>query len=137
VGLDEQVRAFLDERRFGVLATVNADGSPQQTVMWYALRGDRIMMNTARGRTKDRNMLRDRRVSLCVEDGFRFVTIQGDVEMIDDQTVAQADIRALAERYEGPDYPEEQARANWGHQQRITLILSIRRVISHGFDDEP
>jgi PPOX class probable F420-dependent enzyme len=136
VELDGRVRSFLDERRFGVLATVNADGSPQQTVMWYARRGDQIMMNTARGRTKDRNMLRDRRVSLCVEDGLRFVTIVGEVAMVDDQAVAQADIRALAERYEGPGYPEAKARANWGHQERITLILTIRRVISHGFDDE-
>ncbi len=44
--LSPAVRAFLDERRFASLATINADGSPQQTVMWYMLRDDHVMMNT-------------------------------------------------------------------------------------------
>ena len=42
--LDEKVRAFLEEKRFAVLATIKRDGSPQQTVMWYELQGDQIMM---------------------------------------------------------------------------------------------
>jgi predicted pyridoxine 5'-phosphate oxidase superfamily flavin-nucleotide-binding protein len=50
VRLREDVRTFLEEARFAVLATVNANGSPQQTVMWYELRGDTIVMNTRRGR---------------------------------------------------------------------------------------
>ena len=70
VQLSEDVRTFLEEARFAVLGTVNANGSPQQTVMWYELRGDIVMMNTLRGRKKDRNLLRDPRASLCVEDGF-------------------------------------------------------------------
>ena len=49
-------RAFLNEKRFAVLATINKDGTPQQTVMWYELQGDEIMMNTAHGRLKDRNL---------------------------------------------------------------------------------
>lgn len=71
MALDDRARAFLDEQRFGVLGTINPDGTIQQTVMWYLLRGDQIVMNTVRGRKKDRNVLRDRRVSICVEDGYR------------------------------------------------------------------
>ena len=62
--LKDDVRAFLEEKRFGVLGTTNADGSPQQTVMWYELRGDTIVMNTKRGSRKDRNLGRDPRASL-------------------------------------------------------------------------
>ena len=62
--LRDDVRAFLEEERFAVLATVNANGSPQQTVMWYELRGDTIVMNTIRGRKKDSNLLRPASLTL-------------------------------------------------------------------------
>jgi len=54
--LSTAVRAFLQEPRFLILATSNRDGTPQQSVIWYELQGDEIMMNTARGRLKDRNL---------------------------------------------------------------------------------
>lgn len=134
--LRDDVRAFLDEPRFGVLGTVNANGSPQQTVMWYELRGDTVMMNTLRGRKKDRNLLRDPRASLCVEDGFRYVTVEGSIEMVEDRDTAQADIAALARRYDGSEEGERMARDVFGPQERISLVLTIDRVDMHGFDGE-
>ena len=50
--LSDAARAFLAEKRFAVLATISRDGLPHQTVMWYELRGDDIIMNTAAGRVK-------------------------------------------------------------------------------------
>ena len=134
--LRDDVRAFLEEPRYGVLGTVNADGSPQQTVMWYELRGDTLMMNTLRGRKKDRNLLRDPRASLCVEDGFRYVTLDGAIAMVEDQQTAQADIAALARRYHGAAEGDRQARDVFAPQDRVTLLLSIDRVDVHGFDGE-
>jgi PPOX class probable F420-dependent enzyme len=136
VELSSDVRAFVDEPRFGVLATINADGSPQQTVMWYQLRGDTVMMNTKRGRKKDRNLLRDNRASLCIEDGQRYVTFDGTITMVEDQEVAQADIAALARRYESPEDAERMIRDDFGPQQRVTLILNVSRVEAHGFGGE-
>ena len=136
MALSEQVRAFLEEPRFAVLATVNPDGTAQQTVMWYKLDGDRIVMNTARGRWKDHNLRRDRRVSLCIEDGYRFVTISGVVELDDDQATAQADIAALAARYKSPDEAAAMIRDGFSKQHRITLRLPIERVQTRGFDDQ-
>jgi PPOX class probable F420-dependent enzyme len=136
VVLPEDVRSFLDEVRFGVLGTVNADGSPQQTVMWYERRGDDIMMNTKRGRRKDRNLLRDARASLCVEDGFRYVTLEGTIDMVEDQATAQADLTALAVRYHGPERGEAMGQNEFAKQERITLILHVDRIDMHGFDDE-
>lgn len=129
------VRAFLEEPRFASLATINSDGSPQQTVMWYLLDGDRVMMNTARGRIKDRNLARDPRASICIEDGYRFVTIQGRVTLVDDQGQAQADIAALATRYHGQARAEEMVREQFSKQERITIYLSIDNVVAHGFDE--
>jgi PPOX class probable F420-dependent enzyme len=130
-----RVRAFLEEPRFASLATINPDGSPQQTVMWYLLDGDRVMMNTARGRIKDRNLTRDPRASICVEDGYRFVTIQGCATLIDDQERAQADIAALATRYHGQARAEEMVREQFSKQERVTIYLSIEKVVAHGFDE--
>jgi PPOX class probable F420-dependent enzyme len=132
----DDVRAFLEEERFGVLGTVNADGRPQQTVMWYELRGDVIVMNTKRGRKKDRNLLRDPRASLCVEDGFRYVTLDGTIETIEDQATAQADIAALARRYHDAAKAEEMTRDLFEPQERVSLLLHVDRVDVHGFDGE-
>ena len=74
IALSDKAREFLNEKRFAVLATINKDGTPQQTVMWYELQGDEVMMNTAQGRLKDRTLARDPRTSICIEDGQRFVT---------------------------------------------------------------
>lgn len=134
--LRDDVRAFLEEPRFGVLGTVNANGSPQQTVMWYELRGDTIMMNTLRGRRKDRNLLRDPRASLCVEEGQKYVTLEGTIEMVGDRETAQADITALARRYEGPEEGNRMGREVFGPQERITLLLKVNKIDVHGFDDE-
>lgn len=131
--LSPAVRAFLDEPRFATLATINPDGSPQQTVMWYLVRDGHVMMNTARGRKKDRNLLRDPRASICVEDGERFVTIAGRIQFVEDQTQAQADARTLATRYDGVERAEALMRDYFSKQQRITLLLSIDHVITHGF----
>ncbi|MDQ3226931.1 MAG: PPOX class F420-dependent oxidoreductase [Chloroflexota bacterium] len=134
--LRDDVRAFLEEDRFGVLATVNETGSAQQTVMWYELRGDLIVMNTKRGRKKDRNLLRDPRASLCIEDRFRYVTLDGVIETIDDPAIAQADIAALARRYHSAEEAERMARDVFAPQERVTLVLRVDRVDVHGFDGE-
>jgi PPOX class probable F420-dependent enzyme len=132
--LSPAVQAFLEETRFASLATINPDGSPQQTVMWYLLQDGKIMMNTARGRRKDLNMVRDPRVSICVENGYQFVTIAGNVELIEDQPRAQADIYALAVRYHGQEQADKMVGESFGKQERITMLLSIDHVIANGFE---
>ena len=128
--LSEAARAFLSERRFGVLATINPDGTPQQTVMWYALRGKQLMLNTSRGRLKDRNIRRDNRASVCVEDGYRFVTVSGTVELIEDDEIALHDIKQLAYRYNGPNADT----AQFDGQPRVTWLLTIDHVLTNGLD---
>lgn len=129
--LTEAARQFLNEKRFAVLATINKDGTPHQTVMWYDLQGDEVMMNTARGRLKDRNLTRDPRISICVEDGQRFVTLRGTVTLNDDQEIAQADIARLAVRYDGPERAEE-SLPTFRRQHRITLRMRIEGVLENG-----
>ncbi len=132
--LTQDMRDFLVEQRYAVLATIREDGRPQQTVMWYELVDDYILMNTARGRLKDSNIQRDPRLSTCFEDGYRYLTLEGEAELVDDQEVAQADIKRLAVRYEGPEAGERMAAKTFSKQERVTIRLRIRHVIANGFD---
>ena len=129
--LSEKARSFLLERRFAVLGTINQDGSPQLTTMWFLLDGDFIMMNTKAGRTKERNMRRDPRISVCVPDGYSYVTISGTVEMIDDQQIAQRDIYRLAVRYDGEEEAKRQMEEKFSKETRVTLHLKLEHIIEH------
>ena len=133
--LPPAVRAFLEEPRFCVFADINEDGTPHQTVLWYEVRDDAIMLNTARGRVKARNLHRDPRASLCVEDGYRYVTISGVCTLqSEDQEAAQADIKRLAVRYHGRERGEEMA-PDFARQVRETILLRIDKVDADGFED--
>lgn len=127
---------FLNEIRFGVLATVNADGSPQQTVMWYLpIDNDTILMNTKKGRVKDKNLGRDARVSLCVEEGQKYVAVRGTISVDNDADRGQETMKAVTTRYEGAEVAERQMKEMYSKQHRITLTLKIDSVDTHGFED--
>ena len=127
--LPDNVRAFLEESRFCVLATLNSDGSIQQTVMWYLLEGDRILMNTARGRVKAANLQANPKVSLCIEDGYRYVTIEGTAKLNDDQEIAHADIRRIGVRYVGEDRIADMYENQFRTQHRVTISVPIEHII--------
>lgn len=132
--LTDKVREFLnDGKRFAVLATISKDGLPQQTVMWFVLDGDEILMNTNDGRVKDNNLTRDPRASVCIEDGYRYVTLTGTVEMNDDQQVAQPDIARLASRYDDETAVEQRMQNVFSKQHRVMLRLRIENVVINGF----
>jgi PPOX class probable F420-dependent enzyme len=131
--VNEAARAFLEEPRFAVVATIQPDGLPHQTVLWYELQGDEILLNTAAGRVKDRNLRRDPRVSFCLEDGYRYLTITGAATLIDDQQVAQEDIRRLAVRYHGEAEGDAMSRELFSKQERVTIRLKIEHLIADGF----
>ena len=93
---------------FANLATLNADGSPQVTPVWVDFDGTNILVNTARGRVKDRNLQREPRVALSVldpENPYRYLGIQGRVVEMTEQG-ADAHIDKMAKKYLNKDtYP--------------------------------
>ena len=132
VELSEKARAYLQELRFAVLATIHQDGTPQLTTMWYLLEEDgTILMNTKVGRAKERNMRRDPRISICIEDDYNFLTINGTVEMIDDPEIAQRDIYRLSARYHGEEKARQQMQEKFSKETRISLLLKPERVIEY------
>lgn len=133
--LTPTARAFLGELRYATLATINSDGSPQQTAVWYDIDGDTILMNTTTGRLKYRNLLRDQRASVCVIDAYRVVTISGRVELNADQARAQVDIKRLATRYHGLEKGEQLTRESFSHQRRVTLRLMMEHIVEDDFTE--
>lgn len=129
--LSERARTFLQERRFAVLATLNKDGTPQQTTMWYLLEGDTIVMNTKVGRLKERNIRRDPRISVCFEDGYSYLTISGNAGLIDDEQTAQHDIYRLAVRYGGEEDAKQQMAEQFSQEQRVTIHLHCDHIIEN------
>jgi PPOX class probable F420-dependent enzyme len=130
--LPDNVRAFLRERRFAVLATINPDGMPQQSTMWYELQGDHIMMNTRVGRQKERNLKRDPRLSICIEDEYDYVTLTGRAELDYDHERSQATIHALAVRYDGEEDAALMVRNTFSKQSRVTIYMTIEKIDAHG-----
>jgi len=135
---DDPVDAFLAApRRFAVLATLDADGTPRQAVIWYRLDPDgRITVNSAEGRRWPANLRRDPRCSLSVldgADGYRFVALTGRVvEVFDDQEVAQADIAALARHYRADDPAKaERLIAGFRAQHRVSFRIEIIAAHDH------
>ena len=107
--LTGKVRKALEEPQFWHLATLNPDGSPQATTVWLDLRGDKILVNSALGRKKPRNLAQDPRVALSwsnPENHQHSISIQGRVVESYEGDQAEADIDSLAKKYVGVDvYP--------------------------------
>lgn len=132
-GLTSEMRAFLAERRFGVLATVGVTGAPRQTVMWFLLEADEILFNTARGRRKPEHLAREPRVSVLVEDGYRYVGVSGTVRLIEDRETTQRDIRRIAEHYQRDAALLRPMLERFATQDRLSYRFRIEGVISNGF----
>ena len=132
VDLSKKARAYLQELRFAVLATINQDGTPQLTTMWYLLEDDgTILMNTKVGRAKERNMRRDPRISICIEDDYNFLTINGTVQLIDDPDRSQYDIYRLSARYHGEEKARRQMQEQFSKEARMSLLLKPERIIEY------
>jgi len=93
---------------FANLATLNPDGSPQVTPVWVDFDGTHVIVNTARGRVKDRNLQREPRVALTIldpENPYRYLGIQGRVSEMT-EAGADAHIDKMAKKYLNKDtYP--------------------------------
>jgi PPOX class probable F420-dependent enzyme len=106
--LTDAARQLLDDVNPAVLGTVNPDGSPQTSVVWVCRNGDDLLISSAAGRRKERNLQREPRASLTVydrEDPLRYVEIRGQATITEDLGRELA-VR-LAEEYEGPSAGQE------------------------------
>lgn len=128
----DEWRRFLSEgTRTGKLATVRADGSPHLAPIWFLLDGDALVFNTGADTVKGRNLARDGRLALCVDDDrppFSFVTVQGTAEISDELSDVRHWATRIAARYMGEDRAEEYGARN-GVPGEVVVRVRIDKVI--------
>jgi len=121
--LSDWAREFLREDHVAVVSTLNTDGSPQITTIWYLLQEDDTLIMSTPGRTqKVKNLRRDPRLAVCVGDERRSVSIYGMVTISSDPNVIRRDLEHLTARY----VKEETARV-----PTLSLFLQEGRVALH------
>ena len=129
--IPEKLKDLLtDEKKaFVYLGTSMADGTPQVTPIWFNTDGEHILINSAAGRVKDKNMRARPKIALCIadpEDPYRYLQIQGKVVEITTNG-ADAHIDALAFKYLGKDkYPYRRTE-----EQRVTYKIQPLKVDAH------
>ncbi|MEM0075455.1 MAG: PPOX class F420-dependent oxidoreductase [Nitrososphaerota archaeon] len=127
--LDQKAVDLIEKPNFGYLATLNKDGSPQVTPVWvdYDRENNYVLVNTAIGRVKQKNVKRDPRVSLAVADAsnqYNKVIIRGRVVEV---TMDGADehIDKMAKKYLGKDrYPWKSSS-----EKRVIIKIKPERVV--------
>src|SRR5215218_3907446 len=110
ITLNEVARAVLDGPHIAAIATPNADGRPQSSVIFVKRDGDTVMFSTIKGRLKTRNMTRDPRVSLLVlSHAAHWVEIRGTAEITDDPEKVL--LHEMYNRYMGGKAPPPEPEA--------------------------
>ena len=128
------LEAFSDlltaKKAFASLATINADGAPQVTPVWFDWAGSRIRMNTAKGRVKDQDLRRRPAVALSImdpDDPHRYVQVKGRVAAVT-ESGADAHIDVLSKKYLGQDrYPDRKPG-----ESRVMFTIAPDRVQTMG-----
>jgi PPOX class probable F420-dependent enzyme len=135
----DECRSFLLERaRTASLATVRGDGRPHVAPIWFDLDGDTFVFTTWETTVKARNMRRDARVSLCVDDEeppFSFVLVEGTAEV----TAADPDhlhwATRIAGRYMGAELAEAYGRRNTVPGELLVRVTPSRIVARKNIAD--
>ena len=126
--LTPEQRTLLEQPNYAVVTTLREDGSPHSTVVWVHVDDDGVpTFNTAKGRVKPTNLERDPRVSMVVVDGgdfYRWLSIDGRVELTDDGAEEQID--ALSRKYDGEPWSYVEG------QERIKIRLLPDHVVAYG-----
>jgi PPOX class probable F420-dependent enzyme len=106
---DPHIRKLFEDKNFVFLSSLMKDGSPHVTPTWTDIENGNILINTAIGRIKQKNISRDPRVALAISDQnnpYNMVTIRGKVIEQISGDAAEEHIDKLAKKYIGKDkYP--------------------------------
>jgi PPOX class probable F420-dependent enzyme len=121
---------LFEKKSFAHLATLNKDGSPQNTPVWLEYDGTHVIVNSSKGRRKDHNMRRDARVALSIIDpdnSYRYLEVRGRVVDYTEKGGVEH-LNKLAKKYLGEDkYPWLQP-----NEVRVTYKIAPERCTSMG-----
>ncbi len=125
---DDEIRDFLESSRTVIMGTINHDGYPHLVPMWYSVLDGLVHMHTYRTSQKVRNIERDARGSILVEDGteydkLRGVFQRGRFEIVDDQDLCYRIAVASAKKYQGLDEDTAGAALRYYVRKRVALVF--------------
>jgi len=128
--IPEKYLDLFQKKAFANLATLNEDGTPQVTPVWIDYDGNHVLVNSAKGRRKDKNMERNRAVALSIQDPdnpYRYLEVRGHVDEITEEGADQH-IDKMAKKYLGADkYPGRQPG-----EARVLYKITPERVSHMG-----
>src|SRR5436305_15010258 len=94
--LNEKQATLFTDRNWGVIATIREDGSPQATPVWIDYDGENVLVNSARGRTKVKNIERDPRPTFTVlpaaDQQSGYVTVSGAASIVEERALERIDM---------------------------------------------
>ncbi|MET8749080.1 PPOX class F420-dependent oxidoreductase [Streptomyces sp. NPDC059104] len=135
----EEWRAFVSHStRTGKLSTVREDGSPHIAPIWFVLDGDAFVFNTGKNTVKGRNLARDGRVALCVDDDrppFSYVVLQGRAEISEDLEEMLPWATRIGSRYMGEDRGEAFGRRNAVPGELLVRVPIDKVIATAGIAD--
>jgi PPOX class probable F420-dependent enzyme len=125
-----EMAALFEGKAVAHFATLMPDGTPQVTPVWIDREGDMLLVNSAKGRVKDRNVRANPKVGLSITDPgnpYRHLSVQGEVVEIREKG-AEEHIDRLAKRYMGVEtYPYRQPG-----QERVIYVIRPTRIHTMG-----
>ncbi len=125
IKLPESAKKVLQDKAYGHVVTLDANGRPQVTMVWVDAEGDDVLFNTAEGRKKAQNLRRDPRVVISVQDRSdpqAYMVIHGTATVT--EAGADAHIDKLAKRFLGADkYPYRQPG-----EKRLLIRVKVDRL---------
>ena len=133
---DEEVDDFLRERQTMNIATFGPDGNIHLVAMWYGFIDGKPAFETFTKSQKVKNLLRDPRITVLVEDGdqyeeLRGVELVGTAEVSDDPETVMTVARSVVERYFPVDKPEDlDAIAAGLAHKRSAIVINTDKVVS-------
>ncbi len=129
IPIPPEVRELLEAPNYVHLSTLKADGSPRNWVVWVGLEGEAVLVCTGIGTWKAKDMRRDRRVGMSVNDlanPYRMATLQGRViEMRDDEDCRYMD--PISFKYTNAPFPSR-------GRDRVCFVIAVEKAASRALD---
>ena len=134
IALPQSVKKILQDKAYGHVITFNPDGKPQPTMVWMDVEGDEVLFNTAEGRVKPKNLRRDNRIIISVQDRNdpqSYMVFHGKASVT--EAGADAQIDKLAKRFLGVDkYPFRRPG-----EKRLIVRVKVDRIGGYGPKMQP
>jgi len=138
--LDPALDTLLGAGRNVVLATTGASGIPQLSPVWFHWDGGRIVIVVRRDSVKARNVAREPRVALCLDDepGGHYATLTGRTAVVDDPpgperpAIHALVMPILAKHFPGPAEAEAYWRQVDGAGDFVALVVEVERILWFG-----